>query len=74
LTTKSTDEGSTTMAEGHSMTAAERAAKTLLDEHADVLRDAVAMVVAQLMEAEVSAEIGAARGEVSDTRLTHRNG
>jgi transposase-like protein len=62
------------MAEGHSMTAAERAAKTLLDEHADVLRDAVAMVVAQLMEAEVSAEIGAARGEVSDTRLTHRNG
>ena len=62
------------MAEGHSMTAAERAAKTLLDEHADVLRDAVAMVVAQLMEAEVSAEIGAAHGEVSDTRLTHRNG
>jgi hypothetical protein len=32
LTTKSTDEGSTTMAEGHSMTAAERAAKTLLGE------------------------------------------
>ena len=56
------------------MTAAERAAKTLLDEHADVLRDAVALVVAQLMEAEVSAEIGATRGEVSDTRLTHRNG
>jgi len=62
------------MAEGHSMTAAERAAKTLLDEHPDVLRDAVALVVAQLMEAEVSAEIGATRGEVSDTRLTHRNG
>lgn len=62
------------MAEGHSMTATERAAKTLLDEHADVLRDAVAIVVTQLMEAEVSAEIGAARGEVSDTRLTHRNG
>jgi len=56
------------MAEAHSMTAAERAAKTLLDEHADVLRDAVAMVVAQPMEAEVSAEIGAAPGEVSDTR------
>jgi hypothetical protein len=34
------------MAEGHSMTAAERAAKTLLDAHPDVLRDAVAMVVA----------------------------
>ena len=62
------------MAEGHSMTAAERAAKTLLDEHADVLRDAVATVVAQLMEAEISAEIGAARGEVSPDRLAHRNG
>mgnify|MGYP001160711903 CR=1 FL=1 len=62
------------MAEGHSMTAAERAAKTLLDEHADILRDAVAMVVAELMEAEISAEIGARHGEASDTRLTHRNG
>lgn len=62
------------MAEGHSMTPAERAAKTLLDEHPDVLRDAVATVVAQLMEAEISAEIGAAHSEVSDTRLTHRNG
>jgi transposase-like protein len=62
------------MAEGHSMTAAEQAAKTLLDEHADVLRDAVAMVVAQLMEAEISTEIGAVRGEVSPDRLTHRNG
>jgi transposase-like protein len=74
LTTKSIDERSTTMAEGHSMTAAEQAAKTLLDEHADVLRDAVAMVVAQLMEAEISTEIGAVRGEVSPDRLTHRNG
>ncbi|MGH7345834.1 MAG: IS256 family transposase [Candidatus Rokuibacteriota bacterium] len=62
------------MAEGHSMTAAERAAKTLLDEHPDVLRDAVATVVAELMEAEISADIGATHGEVSDTRLTHRNG
>ena len=62
------------MAEGHSMTAAERAAKTLLTEHADVIRDAVATVVAQLMEAEISAEIGATHGEVSDSRLTHRNG
>jgi putative transposase len=74
LTTKSIDERSTTMAEGHSMTAAERAAKTLLDEHPDVLREAVATVVAQLMEAEISAEIGAGHGEVSDTRLTHHNG
>lgn len=62
------------MAEDHSMTAAERAAKTLLTEHADILRDAVAMVVAELMEAEISAEIGAAHGEVAPDRLTHRNG
>jgi transposase-like protein len=62
------------MADGHSMTAAERAAKTLLDEHPDVLREAVATVVAGLMEAEISAEIGATRGEVSPDRLTHRNG
>lgn len=62
------------MAESHSMTAAERAAKTLLDEHADVLREAVAMVVAELMEAEISAEIGAAHGEVSPDRVTYRNG
>ncbi len=62
------------MAEGHSMTPAGRAAKTLLSEHPDVLRDAVAVVVAELMEAEISAEIGATHGEVSDSRLTHRNG
>lgn len=62
------------MAEGHSMTAAERAAKTLLTEHADILREAVAMVVAELMEAEISAQIGAAHGEVSPDRVTHRNG
>jgi len=62
------------MAEGHSMTTAESAAKTLLTEHADVLRDAVAMVVAELMEAEISAEIGATYGEVSPDRTTHRNG
>lgn len=62
------------MADRQSMPAPELVAKTLLDEHGDVLREAVAMVVAQLMEAEVSAEIGAAYGEVSATRLTHRNG
>ena len=48
---------STTMAERHSMTAPERAAKTLLNEHPDVLRDAVAMVVADLMEAEISGRV-----------------
>ena len=62
------------MAEKQSMTTAEVVAKTLISEHADFLRDAVALVARELMEAEVSAEIGAARGEVSQERTTHRNG
>ena len=53
------------MAESQSMTTAEVVAKTLIDEHADFLREAVALVAAQLMEAEISEEIGAGRGEVS---------
>jgi transposase-like protein len=56
------------------MMAVERAAKTLLNEHGNILREAVAAVVALLMEAEISAEIGAHYGEVSDRRLTYRNG
>lgn len=74
LTTESIDEPSITMAAGPSMTAAEHVAKTLFDEHADMFREAVTAVVAQLMEAEISAEIGAAYGVVSPDRLTHRNG
>ena len=62
------------MAESQSMTTAEVVAKTLIDEHADFLQEAVAMVAAQLMEAEISGEIGAGRGEVSPARVTHRNG
>ncbi len=62
------------MAASQSMTTAEVVRKTLLDEHADFLKEAVAMVVAQLMEAEISEEIGAAKGEVSPERVTHRNG
>jgi transposase-like protein len=62
------------MAESQSMTTPEVVAKTLIDEHADFLREAVAMVAAEIMEAEVSAEIGAGKGEVSATRTTRRNG
>lgn len=62
------------MAERQSMTTPEVVAKTMIDEHADFLREAVAMVAAQLMETEISAEIGASRGEVSAERATHRNG
>ena len=62
------------MAESQSMTTAEVVAKTMIDEHADFLREAVQVVVRELMEAEISSEIGATRGEVSDERSTHRNG
>ena len=56
------------------MTTAEVVAKTLITEHADFLREAVALVARELMEAEITTEIGAARGEVSPERTTHRNG
>lgn len=62
------------MAESQSMTTPEVVAKTLITEHGDFLREAVAIVAAQLMEAEIAGEIGAGRGERSSERTTHRNG
>src|SRR4051812_5519963 len=62
------------MADRQSMTTQELVRRTLLDEHGDFLREAVAMVAAQLMEGEITAEIGAGLGEVSGERVTHRNG
>ena len=63
------------MAEGHRMTAAELVDKLLADEHADVLRDSVAWLVAQLMEAEVSGLTGVELGErAPDRRQAQRNG
>ena len=62
------------MAEGHSMTVAAVVADVLASEAGDFLRDAVELVARELMEAEISAQIGAARGEVSAERTSHRNG
>ena len=62
------------MAESQSMTTPEVVAKTLIAEHGDFLREAVAMVATELMEAEISAQIGAGRGERSPERSSHRNG
>ena len=63
------------MAEGHRMTAADLVDKLMGDEHADVLRQSVAWLVAELMEAEVTALTGAQLGERSpDTRQAQRNG
>jgi hypothetical protein len=57
------------------MTAADLVDKLLADEHADVLRDSVAWLVTQLMEAEVGALTGAELGErAPDRRQAQRNG
>jgi len=62
------------MADGQRMTKLELVRSTLMEEHGDFIKEAVATVAAQLMEAEITAEIGAEWGEVSSERLTHRNG
>ena len=63
------------MAGADRMTIEEVVRKVLLDEHADVIREAVKAVAAELMELEVSELIGAERGERRpDDRATHRNG
>jgi putative transposase len=63
------------MAEKRRMTAGELADKLMSSEHADVVRESVAWMVAELMEAEVSSQIGAGLGEVAPgERATQRNG
>jgi putative transposase len=61
------------MAEDRRMTAAQVVDKLMGSEHADVVRESVAWVVAELMEAEVAEQIGAGLG-VSGERVTQRNG
>jgi transposase-like protein len=56
------------------MTSAEVVAKALIEEHSDFLRESVAMIAAEIMEAEISRQIGAGKGEVAEARSTHRNG
>src|SRR3954454_8928387 len=62
------------MAEGRRMTPADVVAQVMAGEHGDFVREAVALIARELMEAEVSAEVGAELGEVSADRVTHRNG
>ena len=56
------------------MTFGERVDTVMSSEHADVIRESVAWVVAEIMEAEVAAQVGAELGEISDERVTQRNG
>jgi len=63
------------MAGADRMTIEEVVKRVLREEHGDVIREAVVAVCAELMEVEVSAQIGAERGERRpDDRMTHRNG
>src|SRR5215211_1621136 len=63
------------MAGADRMTVEEVVRKVLLDEHADVIREAVKAVAAEMMELEVSELVGAERGERRpQDRATHRNG
>lgn len=62
------------MAVEQRMTTADVVAKAMAGEHGDFVREAVALIARELMEGEISAEIGAELGEVSPERVTHRNG
>jgi transposase-like protein len=62
----------TTMAETKRMTCEQVVGYLLDGEGLDFLRESLAWVVQQLMEAEVSELIGADRGERTSERLTHR--
>ena len=57
------------------MTVGEVVRTVLLDEHADVIREAAKAVAAVMMELEASELIGAERGERRPgDRARHRNG
>lgn len=62
------------MADEQSMTVREALGKVLGDEHADVLRESVRMILGELTEAEVSKLAGAERYEHSPERVAQRNG
>lgn len=64
------------MVEGQSMTTVGDVVAPLRDGRlGDFVREAVVLVARELMEGEISAEIGAELGEVApDQRATHRNG
>ena len=57
-----------------SMSLDELVRKLMGDEHADVLRETLAWFVSELMEAEVTQQVGAGLHEKSPARTAHRNG
>jgi putative transposase len=63
------------MVEDQRMTVADVVAQVRDGRLEDMVREAVQLVAGELMEAEVSEQVGARRGEVApEGRVTHRNG
>jgi transposase-like protein len=63
------------MADAHNLSADALVRKVLTDDHADLVREAVSFLCHQIMEAEVSAQVGAGLGErAPEERVTQRNG
>jgi putative transposase len=63
------------MVEGQSMTVADVVAGVREGRLEDFVREAVALIARELMESEITGEIGAELGEVApEARSTHRNG
>ena len=63
------------MAEGRSLTARDAVEQVLASEHADVLREAVAVMVREIMEVDGAQLAGAELGERAlGRRNTQRNG
>ena len=63
------------MAGSKSLTAREVAGGVMASEHADLLRESVAVIVREIMEAEVCQLAGAELGErVPERRVARRNG
>jgi putative transposase len=63
------------MAGSNSLTAREAVSEVLASEHADVLRESVAVMVREIMEAEVARFAGAELGErAPEKRSAQRNG
>jgi hypothetical protein len=58
------------MAESQSMTSAGVVAKALIEEHSDFLRESVAMIAAEIMEAEIGARRGEATSSCGPTART----
>ena len=63
------------MADPHNLSTDALVRKVLTDEHADLVREAVSFLCHQIMEAEVSAQVGASLGErAPEQRTAQRNG